>query len=144
MILYRFMSREELRRLQEGQTLINRSKHKGFLTKSHGFCFTTDDPHDAIHYLSGNIDTEVCVTFETLAPIFHKTKAWYRDVSKDMPESLPQSSRDVVGMWKTEYCTTQYSLRHVKIIDISTEFANIPGLKETQAMMKALGYRRNQ
>lgn len=64
MILYRFMSREELRRLEAGQTLINESKHKGFRTESRGFCFTPDEPAQAIHWLSGNIDTDVCVKME--------------------------------------------------------------------------------
>lgn len=144
MILYRFMSREELRRLKAGQTLINESKHKGFRTESRGFCFTPDEPAQAIHWLSGNIDTDVCVKMEVQDGAFRKTRAWYRDPEKDLPDGLPTNADDVAGMWRTEYCTTRYSLRQVDILDVSTEYANIPGIKETQALMRALGYRRNQ
>ena len=75
---------------------------------------------------------------------FRKTRAWYRDPEKDLPDGLPTNADDVAGMWRTEYCTTRYSLRQVEILDVSTEYANIPGIKETQALMRALGYRRNQ
>lgn len=64
MIVHRFMSAEEYRRLVNGQLLVNESKHKGFRSESRGFCFTTDEPKEAIRYLSGNVDTAYCVTMD--------------------------------------------------------------------------------
>ena len=138
------MSQEELRRLKAGQVVVNESRHKGFRTESRGFCFTADDPHEAIHYLSGNVDTEVCVTFEVPEGRFRKTRALYRDTTKDIPLELPSSVDDIDCIERTEYCTTRYSLKIVEILNVTTEFASIPGIKETQAMMKALGYRLNK
>ena len=83
MVVHRFMSAEEWRRLQAGQLLVNESKHRGFRSESRGFCFTTDDPKEAIHYLSGNVDTDVCVTMEVPEGMLRKTKAIYRDHKSD-------------------------------------------------------------
>ena len=142
MILYRFMSREELRRLQAGQTVVNESRHKGFKTEARGFCFTPDDPKEAIHWLSGNIDTEVCVTFDVPDGMMRKVQATYRDTSRELPIALPMNSKDVAGIQRTEYCCTRYSLKQVRIVAVSSEFSGVPGIKETQALLRALGYRR--
>ena len=86
MVVHRFMSAEEWRRLQAGQLLVNESKHRGFRSESRGFCFTTDDPKEAIHYLSGNVDTDVCVTMEvpegtelTAEAVFGGRKLYYTE-----------------------------------------------------------------
>ena len=139
------MSAEEWRRLQAGQLLVNESKHRGFRSESRGFCFTTDDPKEAIHYLSGNVDTDVCVTMEVPDGMLRKTKAIYRDTKSDLnPTMLPTSLNDVPHVEKTEYCCTRYSLDKVRVISSTTEFSMIPGIKETAAMMRALGYKRNR
>ena len=139
------MSAEEWRRLQAGQLLVNESKHRGFRSESRGFCFTTDDPKEAIHYLSGNVDTDVCVTMEVPEGMLRKTKAIYRDTKSDLnPTMLPTSLNDVPHVEKTEYCCTRYSLDKVKVISSTTEFSMVPGIKETAAMMRALGYRHNR
>lgn len=142
MILYRFMSREELRRLQDGQTVVNESRHKGFKTEARGFCFTPDDPKEAIHWLSGNIDTEVCVTFDVPEGMMRKVRATYRDTSRDLPMALPMNSKDVAVIQRTEYCCTRYSLKQVRIVAVSSEFSGVPGIKETQYLLRTLGYRR--
>ena len=145
MVVHRFMSAEEWRRLQAGQLLVNESKHRGFRSESRGFCFTTDDPKEAIHYLSGNVDTDVCVTMEVPEGMLRKTKAIYRDTKSDLnPTMLPTSLNDVPHVEKTEYCCTRYSLDKVKVISSTTEFSMVPGIKETAAMMRALGYRHNR
>ncbi len=145
MVVHRFMSAEEWRRLQAGQLLVNESKHRGFRSESRGFCFTTDDPKEAIHYLSGNVDTDVCVTMEVPDGMLRKTKAIYRDTKSDLnPTMLPTSLNDVPHVEKTEYCCTRYSLDKVRVISSTTEFSMIPGIKETAAMMRALGYKRNR
>ena len=145
MVVHRFMSAEEWRRLQAGQLLVNESKHRGFRSESRGFCFTTDDPKEAIHYLSGNIDTDVCVTMEVPDGMLRKTKAIYRDTKSDLnPTMLPTSLNDVPHVEKTEYCCTRYSLDKVRVISSTTEFSMIPGIKETAAMIRALGYKRNR
>lgn len=139
------MSAEEWRRLQAGQLLVNESKHRGFRSESRGFCFTTDDPKEAIHYLSGNVDTDVCVTMEVPEGMLRKTKAIYRDHKSDKEiDLLPTSLNDVPHVEKTEYCCTRYSLDKVRVISSTTEFSMIPGIKETAAMMRALGYRHNR
>lgn len=145
MVVHRFMSAEEWRRLQAGQLLVNESKHRGFRSESRGFCFTTEDPKEAIHYLSGNVDTDVCVTMEVPDGMLRKTKAIYRDTKSDLnPTMLPTSLNDVPHVEKTEYCCTRYSLDKVRVISSTTEFSMIPGIKETAAMMRALGYKRNR
>lgn len=139
------MSAEEWRRLQAGQLLVNESKHRGFRSESRGFCFTTDDPKEAIHYLSGNVDTDVCVTMEVPEGMLRKTKAIYRDHKSDKEiDLLPTSLDEVPHVEKTEYCCTRYSLDKVRVISSTTEFSMIPGIKETAAMMRALGYRHNR
>lgn len=144
MVVHRFMSNEEWRRLQAGQLLVNESKHRGFRSESRGFCFTTDDPKEAIRYLSGNVDTDVCVTMEVPEGMLRKTKAIYRDHKQDINMmALPTCLDDVPHLTKTEYCCTRYSLKKVKVIASTTEFASVPGIKETTAMMRSLGYRRN-
>lgn len=145
MVVHRFMSAEEWRRLQAGQLLVNESKHRGFRSESRGFCFTTDDPKEAIHYLSGNVDTDVCVTMEVPEGMLRKTKAIYRDHKSDKEiDLLPTSLNDVPHVEKTEYCCTRYSLDKVRVISSTTEFSMVPGIKETAAMMRALGYRHNR
>lgn len=143
MILYRFMSREELRRLQAGQTVINESKHEGNRTTSRGFCFTEDDPQEAIRYLKGIVDTDVCVKFKVPDGCFRRTKGIYRDPDNDHSTMLPMSFNNVAHIERTEYCTTRYSLKQVEIVNVTTAYANLPGIKATQALLKALGYKLN-
>lgn len=145
MIVHRFMSAEEYRRLVNGQLLVNESKHKGFRSESRGFCFTTDEPKEAIHYLSGNVDTDYCVTMDIPESMLHKSKALYRDWQNDdvmSYTSLPTNANDVPTVEKTEYCLTRYSVAKVRIIATTTEFNHIPGIKMTQQLMQVLGYRR--
>lgn len=145
MIVHRFMSRAEFERLMDGKQLVNESKHHGFRSESRGFCFTTDDPKVAIHYLSGNVDTDFCVTMNIPDSILHKSKALYRDHQHDDVMShttLPANADDVPMVEKTEYCCTRYSRAKVRILAFTTEFSSIPGIKATQAMMRALGYHR--
>ncbi len=145
MIVHRFMSAEEYRRLVNGQLLVNECKHKGFRSESLGFCFTTDEPQKAIHYLSGNVDTDYCVTMDIPESMLHKSKAIYRDYENDDVMNynmLPASGNDIPMVEKTEYCLTRYSVAKVRIIATTTEFSHIPGIKMTQQLMSALGYRR--
>lgn len=146
MIVHRFMSRAEFERLMDGKQLVNESRHKGFRSESRGFCFTTDDPKEAIHYLSGNVDTDFCVTMNIPDSILRKSKALYRDHQRDdvmRYTALPQSADDMPTIEKTEYCCTRYSRSKVTLLGFTTEFSSIPGIKATQALMHALGYRRN-
>ncbi len=138
------MSRAEFERLMDGKQLVNESKHNGFRSESRGFCFTTDDPKVAIHYLSGNVDTDFCVTMNIPDSILHKSKALYRDHQNHdvMSQPLPMNADDVPMVEKTEYCCTRYSRAKVRILAFTTEFSSIPGIKATQATMRALGYHR--
>jgi hypothetical protein len=76
---------------------------------------------------------------------YSKTKAIYRDHKSDKEiDLLPTSLDEVPHITKTEYCCTRYSLAKVKVIASTTEFSMVPGIKETAAMMRALGYKRNR
>ena len=67
MELFRFMSNEEFKKLKNGEILYNDTIHIG-RTNSVGFCFLNLNeykPEDAIHFLSGIVNAEVCVKIRT-------------------------------------------------------------------------------
>lgn len=68
MKLFRFMSKEEFRKLVNGEELENNKVHEG-KTNSIGFCFMKEDicniPEYAYNYLSGIVSKDICVKFET-------------------------------------------------------------------------------
>ena len=82
------------------------------------------------------------MTFDVPDGMMRKVQATYRDTSRELPIALPMNSKDVAGIQRTEYCCTRYSLKQVRIVAVSSEFSGVPGIKETQALLRALGYRR--
>ena len=111
MIVHRFMSDLEYRLLMRGDTMTNTTVHKnhGRKSTSVGFCFFTEPPEEAIHWLSFNVCTEWCVTFDIPDQLLTKSKAHYRDPEHD--SFLTPSS-----IWRTEWCLQEYSLSDVKVI----------------------------
>lgn len=133
MIVHRFMSDKEYQRLLAGKTLTNTTVHaaNGCKSTSVGFCFFTEPPEEAIHWLSFNVTTEWCVTFDIPDQLFTKSMAHYRDPEKDK-WGAPAS------IWRTEWCLQKYSIRTARIVkaddqwamyaeNIKNEFVNLLG-----------------
>lgn len=121
MILHRFMSDHEYNKLVLGERLINRHDHareRGQLTTSVGFCFFPEEPADAIHWLSGCVNCDVCVTLDIPDHLLTKSVGTYRDPKSDLfSYRQPKVKR-------TEYCLQEYCLSDVTIKSISREFAD--------------------
>ena len=130
------MSDAEYRKLMDGETLVNTTRHgdSGSHTKAVGFCFFAEDPMDARHWLSGIADMDWCVTFDVPAKAVKRCKATYRDVEADEaneedllswmldtflnPSSIP-------SMQRTDYYCTEYSKETFHIVSASEEFAPV-------------------
>lgn len=118
MIVHRFMSDLEYQRLMAGETLTNTTVHAHLGRKSNsvGFCFFTEPPEEAIHWLSFNVDTEWCVTFEIPENRLRRSRAHYRDPKNDSLEHH-------ASIWRTEWCTKKYSIRTAHIISATNQWA---------------------
>ena len=130
MILHRFMSEAEYEVLIAGGKLMNATDHHkehGRKTTSVGFCFFPEDPDKAIHWLSGVVNTEMCVTLDIDDSLLTESTGIYRDDEKDVIEGMslfelmftpaPQIERK-------EYCLTEYSLNVAKVLDATTKYQN--------------------
>lgn len=130
MILHRFMSEREFNDYQNGETMRNTTDHRknGEHTKSVGFCFFTEDPNDAIHWLSGIVTDDVCVTFDVPDDKVTKSSGIYRDHEKsddswgalfeDMLAAMSgEEMPNVVKIERTEYCCTEYSDKDFLLLD---------------------------
>ena len=130
MILHRFMSEAEYEVLIAGGKLMNATDHHkehGRKTTSVGFCFFPEDPDKAIHWLSGVVNTEMCVTLDIDDSLLTESTGIYRDDEKDdingmsllelMFTPAPQIERK-------EYCITEYSLNVAKVLDATTKYQN--------------------
>lgn len=134
MIVHRFMSEAEYDCLISGAKLMNATDHSrsGHKTDSVGFYFFTEDPDDAIHWLSGCTYPERCVTMEVPDTLLRESYGIYRDPKRDnLNAPTPEGGRPT--MRKREYCCTQYSTsdgvrvlsstdRYSKYADIRREF----------------------
>ena len=128
MTLHRFMSAAEYEILIAGGKLTNTTDHhkeRGNKTTSVGFCFFPEDPDKAIHWLSGIVNTEVCVTFDIDESLLTESTATYRDNEKDNIEGM--SFLDLIFLpapqiERKEYCMTEYSLKVAKVLSATTEY----------------------
>jgi hypothetical protein len=127
------MSEAEYEVLIAGGKLLNITDHHkehGRETTSVGFCFFPEDPDKAIHWLSGIVNTEMCVTLDIDDSILTESTGIYRDVDNDDIEGMsiielmftpaPQIERK-------EYCLTEYSLNVAKVIDVTTKYQDYFG-----------------
>ena len=114
------MSEREYQRLMAGEVLTNTTDHgaRGQKTDSVGFCFFTEPPDEAIHWMSFLVDADYCVTMEMTGVELLATKGRYRDVEKDTGGLMD----NVPMLWRTEYCTTEYSLQQVKVLHVTDEY----------------------
>lgn len=138
MIVHRFMSNLEYQRLLKGDLMKNTTVHAQLsMSESVGFCFFTEPPEEAIHWLSGNVTTDWCVTFDIPEQMLTKTRARYRDPEKD---------KSILGKpvtkWRTEWCLQEYSTCTVRIVNVTDQWANYIGKAEKEAIriMQALLY----
>lgn len=121
MIVHRFMSDLEYRLIMRGDTLTNTTVHKnlGRRSTSVGFCFFTEPPEEAIHWLSFNVSTDWCVTFDIPDQLLTKSRARYRDPEKDSNREL---FAEPASKWRTEWCLQEYSLADVKVIGFTEQW----------------------
>lgn len=109
MRLFRFMCEKEFEKLIDGETLVNNKNHKGN-TGSKGFCFMEyemdRDIQYSYEYLSGIVDDDVVVVFETDNKNVNDSWGIYAD---------PYGSF-FATIIETEYCTTTYNKDTFKIL----------------------------
>ena len=117
MIVHRFMCDLEYQSLFRGKLLKNTTVHanKGRNSTSVGFCFFTEPPEEAIHWLSFNVDTDWCVKFDIPDHMLQQSKAHYRDPEHD-------SWENPASIWRTEWCLQEYSLANVRIIGATEKY----------------------
>ena len=135
------MSADEFRKLMSGEVLVNDSTHPFNRTLAVGFCFTADNPDDAIHWLSGQVDADYCVTMEPREGLLTKAKAEYRDTSVPLPplDAILAGGMQHHRVVRTEYCTTRYSKADVKILNVTRKYSHLRGIKATRAIMALAG-----
>jgi len=122
MIVHRFMSEAEYKLLMSGATLRNEKPHIGYRTTSVGFCFFTEPPDQAIHWLSGCCDPDYCVTMDIDAKHLKSSIGHYRNP-------------DGGTMDKVEYCCTSYSLQTAKVFDATDKYRELTELRRLMRMM---------
>lgn len=130
MIVHRFMCEEEYRKLISGLRLHNNTRHsdKGKKSNAVGFCFFTEDPDEAIHWLSGCTFPDKCVTMEIPDHMLKTAVAIYRDTKLDkLMEPPPPGGRPTIQ--KIEYCLTDYNIRLVKILAVTNRYAKYANVR---------------
>lgn len=126
MQIFRFMSKEEFEKFNNGEILQNNTRHIA-KTNSVGFCFLNMKdykPHEAIHFLSGLVSFNVCAVFEVNKNKLKETWGVYHKPIE--PVATGNFLRDVLNalynnekFTATEYCTTKYSNKDFKLIKFS-------------------------
>lgn len=110
MKIFRYMSKKEFDKLVKGEILKNNTHHKAY-TNSVGFCFmkvADNEPEYAYNFLSGIVDDDICVVFETNKKL---TKCYgiYADPYGSFFATITED----------EYCTKEYSLEDFKIVKMA-------------------------
>lgn len=111
------MSDKEYQALVAGETLKNDTIHakNGQKSRSVGFCFFTEPPEDAIHWLSFIVTTDWCVTLDIPDQLLRESKARYRDPEHDSFEHR-------AAIWRKEWCLKQYSIQTARIISATDKW----------------------
>ena len=115
------MSDIEYKSLLTGTTLTNTTNHaaNGHKSTSVGFCFFTEPPEEAIHWMWFNVSVDWCVTFDIPDRLLTKSKGRYRDPKRDRWD-LPEPA----SIWRTEWCLQEYSIRTVRIVKADDRWAH--------------------
>lgn len=115
MILHRFCSAREFEAYQRGDLLVNNTDHsvkRGGASTSVGFCFFSEAPEDAKHWLSGIVDFDVCITVEVDDSEVNKSRGRY-------------ATKDMKGvMYKDEYCAKTYDNYRFRLIESTTSYSS--------------------
>ena len=122
MIVHRFMSDREYQCLMAGETLTNTTKHSevGWRSTSIGFCFFTEPPEQAVHWMSFTVGSlDWCVTLDIPDHLLHKSRARYRD-----PENDSWINPCPASIWRTEWCLQEYSIGTVRVIKADDQWAH--------------------
>lgn len=121
MKLFRFMSRAEFDKYLNGDTMVNKTNHHikhNRKTTSIGFCFfdlNEYKPEKALHFLTGIVDTDVCVVFDVNKKYVDMTHGRYANPEVDI--SLFDALMGIIPSFEAkEYCTTEYSNKNFKLI----------------------------
>lgn len=135
----RFMGIEELKKYLRGEKLKNNTvwRDRGHKTDSVGFCFFDDSesPEERLKYYPRGITctTDVWAVFEQIGgePLKKRTGI-YRDPKKDnagIEQKISEAIRsvlygilpDIPTMEVTEYSTTEYSQKTLKLVAVERE-----------------------
>lgn len=140
-ILFRFMSKKEFENFRKGKTLVNETIHQG-RTNSIGFCFLDINdytPEKALHFLSGIVNFDVCVVFQTTKAL-NKTYGIYAKPIKSSENPLEDLMNLFIGFTDrftaTEYCTTEYNNKDFKVIKYSEDIWEQCQFGEEQSELK--------
>lgn len=127
MKVHRFMSDAEYEVLLAGGKLMNGTVH-GDRNKSTsvGFCFFTEDPDKAIHWLSGCCYPDWCVTLEFPDGYLNEATATYRDPERD---DLYAPGRERKRIERKEYCTMTYDNRIAHVLGATQKYKRYADLR---------------
>ncbi len=141
MKIFRFMSKKEFEKYENGETLKNNTIHKG-KTNSIGFCFLDAEeytPEKALHFLSGIVAFDICAVFETEKKL-NKTYGVYAKPIKSTGNPFEDLLNIFAGYMDNftanEYCTTKYSNKDFKLLKYSENIWEQWEPKEEQSKIK--------
>ena len=112
MKIFRFMSKEEITKFIRGEELIHSEEAFNARTSSIGFCFLNADEFDvneAYDFLYGIVSNDIVVKFEVNESELKKSFGIYANTNCN--------SNDF-SMKINEYCTTKYSAKTFKLLEI--------------------------
>lgn len=139
------MSTKEYLALLEGKELINQvNHHKKFKkrTSSIGFCFFTEPPDEAVHWLSGIVDLDYCVTMDVPDGFLLKSWGMYLDdehVDLSKPMNYEDLMKSAKFLKRDEYCRCRYSLKDVKILAVTDKYYKMyPPRQSNAPFIKAM------
>lgn len=118
------MSKLEFIKLCNGEILTNNTKHyENSASFSTGFCFLNYDeykPEYARHFLSGVVDDEMCVIFDTKNILENSIGLYAKPLSIEEYKKMTILDlfdfSNIETIRVKEYCTTKYSKKEFKII----------------------------
>lgn len=117
MILHRFCSIKEYQKYMAGEVLTNDTDHhrlRGDASTAKGFCFFTENPEEAKHWLSGIVDFDYCLTFFVPDEKVNPCKGRY-------PNWIKPGIKDGV-IYRKEFCTSSYDNKSFRLLNVSTRF----------------------
>lgn len=133
MIVYRFCSKAERDAVMSGKTIVNDTRHyvsRGDASSSFGFCFFTEDPEEAKHWLSGIVDIDFLMAYEVDEQ--HLTPSLARYAQYSAP-GVPAGR-----VMRREWCSREISPDKFRLLSVSDRFAGYaPRIPIEMAMLLA-------